>query len=121
MPNPVVHFEIGTKDSGRARSFYRALFGWQPAPGGPEYWLIPPEGDGIGGGIREASDQVPTYITFYVQVDDIRASVAKARELGGQVIVAPTPIPGVGEFALFADPDGNTVGLMTPIEDGGDG
>lgn len=37
MPNPVVHFEIGTKDSGRARSFYRALFGWQPAPGGPEY------------------------------------------------------------------------------------
>jgi hypothetical protein len=38
----------------------------------------------------------------------IRSSAAE----GGKVAVEPTQISGVGEFALFQDLDGNTVGML---------
>jgi predicted enzyme related to lactoylglutathione lyase len=28
------------------------------------------------------------------------------------LVPAPTDVPGVGQFAMFSDPDGNVVGLM---------
>lgn len=115
MPHPVIHFEIGSKDGRRSQEFYRELFGWQPEPAGPEYWLIPPQDGGIGGGLMQAAQEIPTYVTVYVAVEDLRASLEKAVELGGKVAVEPTQIPGVGEFALFHDLDGNVIGLLTPV------
>ena len=29
MANPVVHFEIGCRDTGKAAGFYASLFGWK--------------------------------------------------------------------------------------------
>ncbi|GGS28683.1 VOC family protein [Actinokineospora fastidiosa] len=112
MTHPVVHFEIGTKDGERAGAFYRDLFGWQLEPAGPGYSLISPQDGGIGGGLMEATEDIPTYVTVYVQVEDLRASLDRAVALGGAVAVEPMPIEGVGSFALFQDPDGNTIGLM---------
>jgi uncharacterized protein len=37
-------------------------------------------------------------------------------ELGGKTIVEPTEIPGVGQFAMFSDPDGNVVGVLREKE-----
>ena len=56
MPNPVVHFEIGSADSAKSQEFYSSLFGWEIAPGGPKdyravdlpdwagagYWVVRP-------------------------------------------------------------------------------
>ena len=47
---------------------------------------------------------MPAYVTIYVAVED----------LGGTSLVPPTPIPGVGSFALFQDPEGNTIGILHP-------
>ena len=49
---------------------------------------------------------------IYMQVDDIDRYLARAQELGGTPLVPPTDLPGdFGRFAIFADPDGNPVGL----------
>jgi predicted enzyme related to lactoylglutathione lyase len=42
--------------------------------------------------------------TFYVQVEDIEASLQKAAELGGETVAPVTVIPGMVTFAQFKDP-----------------
>ncbi len=51
-------------------------------------------------------------MTFYVEVDDPAAYLARAEKLGGKTIVPPSEIPDFGlTFAFFADPEGHVVGL----------
>lgn len=114
MTSPVIHFEIGGRDLGRMASFYGELFGWRLQPAGPEYSLVPAgeDGIGIGGGLMQTRDEMPSYVTVYVVVDDLRSMLDRAGELGAKTVVEPTDIPGVGQFAMFSDPDGNVIGLM---------
>ncbi|MEV0790293.1 VOC family protein [Kribbella sp. NPDC050459] len=114
MTNPVIHFEIGGHDLARATAFYGELFGWKPQPAGPEYALVPAgaHGAGVGGGLLQTSGDMPPYVTVYVAVDDLRAMLDRAAALGAKTVVTPTVIPGIGEFAMFADPDGNIIGLL---------
>ena len=114
MGAPIVHVEIGTKDSGTAAEFYRQLFGWTVTADETGYGLIDTGADeeGIGGGIMPTMGPMEPYVTFYVGVDDLAASLADAERLGGTSVLGPTPVPGVGAFALFTDPDGNVIGLL---------
>lgn len=112
MSHPVVHFEIAGPDGARLADYYRALFGWEPASAGPDYWVVPPQEGGIGGGLMTTPPGVPPYLTIYVATDDLEATMARAVELGGSVLLGPTPIPGVGSFAMVRDPDGNAVSLL---------
>jgi predicted enzyme related to lactoylglutathione lyase len=114
MTNPVIHFEIGGRDLARMTSFYGDLFGWNPTSAGPEYALVPAGADGVGlgGGLMQTSGDMPPYVTVYVAVDDLPAMLERAATLGAKTVVEPTVIPGIGEFAMFADPDGNVIGLL---------
>ncbi len=49
-----------------------------------------------------------------VRTADIDATIAKAVELGGNVIHAANTVPGVGRTAWIADPTGGVIGLMQP-------
>jgi predicted enzyme related to lactoylglutathione lyase len=111
MANAVVHWEIGGHDLDAMAAFYRELFGWEAAGFDRDYRMIEVE-DGVGGGLMRSRDGMPGYITIYVAVDDLDATLSRVKELGGTPLVQPTPIPGVGSFALFQDPEGNTVGLL---------
>ena len=53
--------------------------------------------------------------TGYVAVADVDASVAQAVTLGGQVCMPPMDIPGVGGFAVVADPQGAVVALSSGV------
>lgn len=113
MGRPVVHFEIGVSDPERAERFYGNLFGWgmQEGPGG--YRLVFTDGDvGIGGGLMPTLEDMPTYVTIYVDVEDLEATLVRAEKLGGKTQVEPMPIEGVGRFAMFTDPDGNFIGVL---------
>ena len=55
---------------------------------------------------------MPPYLTVYVAVDDLRAMLDRAARLGAKTVVEPTTIPGIGQFAMFSDPDGNVIGLL---------
>ncbi len=114
MGQPVVHFEIGARNEKKAYQFYTDLFGWKiDAEKMPGYGLVSNEGDrSIGGGIFKATAEMPPYVTIYVMVDDLQAYLDKAVKLGGSIVVPPTPIPGVGAFAMFKDLDGNCLGLF---------
>ena len=54
--------------------------------------------------------QVPAYVTFYVDVDDLDKYLRRAQELGGSKVLGPMNVGRIGAFAMFADPDGNLVG-----------
>lgn len=113
MGCPVVHFEITGKDALKTQEFYRKLFDWE-IQNIPEmnYGMVQPQGGrGIGGGVTGSTEQ-PSSVTFYVEVDDLQKYIDKAVAMGGNVIVPPTTVPGMVSFALFADPDGNMVGIV---------
>ena len=110
MPNPVVHFEIGASDSAALRRFYSQAFDWTINADNPmQYGLVETGGEGIGGGITEAENPG---VTLYVQVDDLEAALERVAAGGGRTVQEITTIPGMVTFALFADPEGNVVGLV---------
>jgi predicted enzyme related to lactoylglutathione lyase len=113
MANPVVHWEIGGHDLDALASFYRELFGWEAMGFDADYRLVNLD-EGVGGGLMRCGDGVPAYVTIYIAVDDLDATLTKVSDLGGTSLVPPTPIPGVGAFALFQDPEGNTIGILHP-------
>ncbi len=118
MGNPVMHFEIAGRDGKSLSEFYSAAFGWNssPDPSGI-YELDPAAEHGIMGHILPTTDDMPSsnYVTVYIQVDDLQASLEKVENLGGKTCVPPQVIPGdVGSFAMFLDPSGNCVGLYKP-------
>ena len=41
-----------------------------------------------------------------VQVDDVDATAAKAKELGANLYLPPTTMEGVGRMSVIADPQG---------------
>lgn len=114
MAHPVVHWEIAAKNYDKAASFYGQLFGWKIDKNNPMNYGMVDTGskEGINGGIMAASGDIPNYLTIYVQVDDLDATLAQAARLGAQTVVPPTPIPGIGAFAMFHDPEGNLIGLF---------
>lgn len=113
MGQPVVHWEIGAKDGQKLQGFYSELFDWKSNfEEAMNYHMMESGGESaIAGGITTVKD-TPTYLTFYVQVDDIQAYLNKAEGLGGKMIMPPMEVPGAGiSLALFSDLEGNTVGL----------
>ena len=68
-------------------------------------------GEGINGGIGPVNEG-PNRVTFYVQVDDLQAYLNQAARLGGKMVMPPTEIPNVVTLAMFADPEGNVIGLI---------
>jgi len=70
---------------------------------------------GINGGIMKPKPGgIPaSHLTFYVQVEDLQATLDEAGKLGGETVVPPQPIPGIGSMALLRDPEGNVIGLFS--------
>jgi len=113
MGQPVVHFEIGCKDSARTQEFYAKLFDWKIQSAGPAAMIETGGTGGINGHITSLGHEPHNYVTVYVEVNDIGAYLAKAQELGGKKIVGPIDIP-TGSFAWMSDPEGNVIGLFKP-------
>ncbi|MGH9766840.1 MAG: VOC family protein [Blastocatellia bacterium] len=113
MGRPVIHFEIGCRDSAATQAFYRDLFDWQITQAGPAAVINTGGGTGINGHITALGHEPHNYVTVYVQVDDLQTYLDKAKAMGGKVLVPPVPIP-TGKFAWLADPEGNLIGLLQP-------
>lgn len=114
MAHPVVHFEIRSNDPDATREFYGGLFGWKYPEGGfPGYTYVETGVEGaIPGGISppQGGDAI---VTFFVGVPDVAATLDKAAAAGGRIVQPATQAPGV-TFGLFADPQGQVVGVACP-------
>jgi predicted enzyme related to lactoylglutathione lyase len=110
-PRPIVHWEIEAKDPQRQRAFYAGLFNWDieaegimniaAGLGGPE--------PGPAGHIRQSAR---SGVTLYVQVRDLDETLAKAKQLGGEVVLERLQIPDGATLAAITDPEGNPVTLV---------
>ena|SRR5438445_1944756 len=108
---PVVHWEIEAQNPEQIKAFYAELFNWHigdghimdiaPGIGGPE--------PGPAGHIRGSNR---SGVTLYVQVRDLAGSLAKAKELGGTIVLERLDIPNGASLAAITDPEGNPVTLV---------
>ena len=113
MGHPVVHFQIGAKDAAAAAEFYSQLFGWSatPVPDMPYHMLQTGSALGIQGGIGAAANDAEAVVTFYVEVPDVGAALARAVELGGTVIQPAVEVMPTLTLGMFTDLEGRAVGL----------
>jgi uncharacterized protein len=111
MDGQLVHFELAAKDSNRALTFWKSLFGWKfRAWDGPvEYHML--DGNEPGGALYPDENAAGSGPIVYFGTSDIDASIARARELGGSA-EDKQPIPGIGWFARCADTEGNAFSLF---------
>jgi uncharacterized protein len=113
--------ELQTRDVDGAKSFYRAAFGWDTETHTDtpmQYTEFKIDGTSIAGMMAMPPNvpaQVPPYWLAYFAVDDADATVARASELGGDVLVVPMDI-AVGRFAVLADPQGASFGIIKLAE-----
>jgi uncharacterized protein len=95
------------------------MFGWQIDSDNPmNYGLVQrdgntnPEGVGIGGGVGVGPEGYDGHVTFYVEVPDVEAALAKAESLGGTRIMGPEKIMDQVELGQFQDPEGHLIGVV---------
>jgi predicted enzyme related to lactoylglutathione lyase len=119
MGQPVVHFEIVGKDAEKLRSYYSGLFGWEIDAANPMgYGVVQreqnlsAEGVGIGGGISAGPEGYEGHVTFYVEVGDVEAALARAESLGGTRMMGPDEVMEGLVIGLFQDPEGHLIGLV---------
>jgi len=112
MANPVVYFEVIGSDHEALSAFFKDLFDWEVQQAGPAPYSFAKPGEGITGGIGAGPGGEASYQTFYVQVDDLQATLDKAESLGGKTLMAPTQVSEDTEAALFEDPEGHTIGIL---------
>jgi predicted enzyme related to lactoylglutathione lyase len=119
MGQPVVHFEIIGKDGARLQSYYADLFGWQiDSDNQMNYGMVPREGNtnadgaGIGGGVAGGPEGYEGHVTFYIEVPDAEAALARADELGGTRVMGPDQVMEGLVIGQFADPEGHVIGVV---------
>ena len=117
MSSPLVFFQLGVRDPAATRAFLDELFDWQPSepddrgaiqvqPGGP--------GDFDVTGTLMPHVEGRQQATLFFRVEDLRASVARAEELGGSIAMSiRQPNPGGPHLAMVRTPDGElTIGIV---------
>jgi hypothetical protein len=107
----MVHWELVARDPERQAEFYGALCNWTvgegpimqiaPGLGGPE--------PGPAGHIRQGDRPG---VTLYIQVRNLNASLARAVELGAELVMAPFDVPDGPTLAAVEDPEGNPLVLV---------
>jgi predicted enzyme related to lactoylglutathione lyase len=119
MGQPVVHFEIIGSDPDKLHSFYSDLFDWKIDAENPmKYGVVNRDdnvnsaGVGIGGGVGKGPEGYAGHVTFYVEVPDVEAALAKAESHGGSRIMGPDKVMEGIEIGLFNDPEGHVVGVV---------
>jgi predicted enzyme related to lactoylglutathione lyase len=116
-PGYVVWNELITNDLAAATAFYREIAGWELTPMSPEplsYTVAKVDGAPVAGLFQPATPPAHSAWIMSVETDDIDATIARAVELGGEVVHAANTVPGVGCTAWIADPTGGVIGLMQP-------
>ncbi len=136
--NPVVHFEMPTKDSKRVSDFYSKAFGWQMQQMGAEYGeyivaqttetdenqMVKTPGNINGGFFKVDESKGVQYPSVVIQVDNLEEAMKKVEEAGGEILGGASgpgkidDIPGIGRYISFEDTEGNRVGMLQPASMG---
>ena len=114
QPNSLVWNELQTRERDGTIAFYESVFGWTHETDENGYVMFRADGRLHAGMIimDENFGDIPPNWTIYFLVEDVNAYVAKAKELGGNILVPPTPAGGMGHFSVVQDPQGGAFTIM---------
>lgn len=113
--------DLTTTDPDAAKRFYGDLFGWEyddkPADG--SVYSMARRYDADVAGVygqqqRERAQGVPSHWNNYVSTADADGAAARAKELGGSVLIEPFDIYEAGRMAVLADPAGAVFCVWQP-------
>ncbi len=122
-------YELMTSDTEAAIAFYTKVIGWGTTPweGGGMACTMWTAGKTPLGSVMAIPDDAaaagaPPHWAGYVAVEDIEATVAKAKSLGAELMVGPMEIEGAGVFAVLRDPQGAVFSIFfdpkdSPVDD----
>jgi predicted enzyme related to lactoylglutathione lyase len=118
-PGALAWNELNTRDLAAAKEFYGAVFGWTfddvEFEGMGSYTTIVLGEQSVGGILdmeaRGVPEMVPAHWQVYFSVDDTDASIEKAKQGGGSVMVEPMEVPA-GRFAIRTDPQGASFAVI---------
>ena len=109
--------ELTTTDPAAAAAFYGELFGWTAkdmgdAMGG--YRVVSVGETGVGGimALPKGAPPMPPCWGSYVTVTNVDETLKRCSALGGQTVVPPMDIPGVGRMAVLKDPQGAVLSII---------
>jgi uncharacterized protein len=112
MPNPFAHVELNTDDVKKAKKFYQAVFAWKLTDLPNMGYTMIDVGGGAGGGMQKKpmAEAPPAWLP-YVQVDDVKATMAKAIKAGATPALEYQDIGDMGAIGIFIDPAGAALGV----------
>jgi uncharacterized protein len=118
MPNNFCWYELMTPDVDAAKSFYGRVIGWMAdAMGGDNsYTILSTEGRGVAGILEKSAGldgQAQSAWLGYIEVEDCEEAARRIEAAGGTIHRQPADIPGVGRFAVVADPQGAIFYIMS--------
>ena len=115
--------ELLTTDSNAAIDFYKDVVGWNTQAydfegnEGPAYTMWVAGSTPVGGVMQidpKTMGEMPPMWNAYVYTPDVDATIRRAKELGGSVVVDPMEVPTVGRMAGLADPQGAVLWILQP-------
>ncbi|NRA82897.1 MAG: VOC family protein [Gammaproteobacteria bacterium] len=106
--------ELMAGDWTKAKEFYCALFDWQPQDQeiGPDCYYTMLQKDGLDIGamyqmMPEHQEQgMKTNWLSYIAVDSVDEVVAKAKQLGAEIVAGPHHVHDAGRMAMILEPQG---------------
>jgi predicted enzyme related to lactoylglutathione lyase len=117
MPGKFVWYELMTTDTEAAEGFYKHVIGWggrDAGMPGMRYTLFTIETTPVAGLMAlppGSAGARPGWIG-YVACDDVDAFSDRVEQAGGKIHHRPEDIPGIGRFAIVADPQGAVFALF---------
>jgi hypothetical protein len=122
-----VHLEIPYDDAKRMMDFYQSAFGWRIQQLGAEMggYVVAmtaetdakpgaPAGAISGGFFAWEPNWPGEHPSVVIAVRDIRTSIDKIRQAGGEVLGEPMEIPGIGLYVAFHDSERNRCSMLEP-------
>lgn len=116
MGDPVVQWQVISKEPDKHAAFYAAVFGWRIGSDNPLGYRVADTGSskGIPGGFWPAPPEAQAFVQLFVEVADIAATIKKVTERGGAVLIPPQMLPQGEQMAILRDPMGVTFGVTVP-------
>jgi uncharacterized protein len=119
-----VWYELMTAEPSTAIAFYAEAVGWKAEDSGMPgmAYTLMKVGDAQVAGVMPTPAELqtrglPSAWSGYVAVDDVDAMAARVLAAGGQVLRPAEDIPGIGRFAVVADPQSASFMLFKPLRD----
>lgn len=117
-----VWHELMSTDPEQSERFYREVAGVSVAPtdGDQGYPLLIADGRAVGGIAGPQPDGWPSggpeaHWIAYLGTDDVARAVRTAEALGGDVLLPPVDVPGIGRAAVLRDPQGAAFGVFESV------